>query len=405
MVVGWFFWHRFQFVVAAYLVAAAFSIPATTSAARADDLDVLHSQILQHPNNPELNLRFAQLAETSGYMRWALATYERMLITDPNNPEAQQGLVRVQQSLKPDTTLLTVQVGGQYESNPRYYIPPRTPEMEALGSVALLDERNLSGMRWRTNVVAAGMLHAREGDLTYGVAGLDTGPVLAAMPGWTFHPAIGGNVGYFDRHFYYGEGAVSGLFESNMNNMYRSLLVRGAYRSYDDFFPSGQGAYVEVRGKLAVPGALGPDTAAVVSPWMVWSNINGSASVVTPIVTDLQPGAYVEWGGRVDLLRTLTSWLVVGLNMSAVQRDYRTDVVVASLDKRRDTLLIPGAQLIFPNLLAYGTDLRLDYRFIDDHSNDQTKRFTDHIVSATFVSRFDPTAPPPWASTTDNPKR
>jgi hypothetical protein len=185
-----------------------------------------------------LNLRFAQLAEMSGYLRWALATYERMLIADPDNPDALKGLARVQRKMKPGVTLLTVQVGSQHESNPRYYIAPRTPEMEALRSVTLLDKRNLSGMRWRTNVVAAGLLHAREGDLTYAVAGLETGPVLDAMPGWTFRPAIGGNAAYFDRHFYYSEGAVSGLFESNTNSMYRSLLLRGAYRSYDNFFPS-----------------------------------------------------------------------------------------------------------------------------------------------------------------------
>jgi hypothetical protein len=86
----------------------------------------------------------------------------------------------------------------------------------------------------------------------------------------------------------------------------------------------------------------------------------------------------------------------VGVNMSAAQGDYEKDIVVATLAKRRDTILIPGAELIFPNLFAYATDLRLEYRFIDDHSNDQTKRFTDHIVSASIVSRFDPTVGPPW---------
>jgi len=137
-------------------------------------MDSLHERILQHPGNPELNIRFAQLAETSGKLRWALSAYERVLLNDPSNTEALAGLQRVRRALQPNVTLLTVQLGTQYESNPRYYLPPRRPELEAIGSAALLDERNLGGLRWRTNAVAAGLLHARNSDLSYGVAGADT---------------------------------------------------------------------------------------------------------------------------------------------------------------------------------------------------------------------------------------
>ena len=52
--------------------------------------------------------------------------------------------------------------------------------------------------------------------------------------------------------------------------------------------------------------------------------------MVTPIITDLQPGAYDEWGGRFDLLKSITSWLVLGLNVTASQRDYRNDLVLAT---------------------------------------------------------------------------
>ena len=96
-------------------------------------------------------MRFAQLAEESGHLRWALAAYERVVLNDPNNADALSGLTRVRRALQPDTTLLTVQLGAQYESNPRYYLPPHRGEAQALGSAALLDERNLGGIRWRTN--------------------------------------------------------------------------------------------------------------------------------------------------------------------------------------------------------------------------------------------------------------
>jgi hypothetical protein len=382
--------------VAAYLAATAVLLPNTSGLAKANELDTLHQQILQRPNDTALNMRFAQLAENGGYLRWALAAYERLVLADPNNTEALQGLMRVRRALQPTTTLLTLQWGTQYESNPSYYLTPRTPELQALGSASLLDERNLSGMRWRTNIVAAGLLHARQDDLTYGVAGFDTGPVLDVVPGWAFHPAVGASAAYFDHRFYYGEASIGGTFESNTSNMYRSVLIRGAYREYDQSFPTDRGFYVEARGRWAIANVFGTDAVAIVSPWVLWSDLSGAASVVTPIITELQPGAYIEWGGRVDWLKNLTNWVTLGLNVAVSQRDYRNDVVVASLEKRRDTIVSPGASLTFPNLIASQTDLRLEYRFIDDHSNDQTKSFTDHLVTATIISRFDPAVGPAW---------
>jgi hypothetical protein len=397
MVLRWHFRKAGGLAVAAYLMAAVGLTASMPGMAQAAELDQLYSQVLQHPGNSELNLRFAQLAEHGGYLRWALSAYERVVVNDPNNSEALTGLTRVRRMLQPDTTLLTVQLGTQYESTPRYYLQPRHDEGQLLGSVALLDERTFNGIRWRTNGVLAGILHSHEHELNYGVMGLETGPVLDAMPGWAFHPAIGGSAAYFDQRFYYSEGSVSGTFDSNTGGVYRAVSVRGAYRSYDDFFPSGHGFYIEARGKLAVPNVLGPGSVAIVSPWVLWSDISGNANVVTPIITELQPGAYIEYGGRVDWIKSVTEWMAFGVNVAISQRNYRTDIVVAPGEGREDTIFSPGASLTFPNLFAYQTDLRFDYRYLMDHSNDVTKRFNDHIVTASIISRFDPTVPPPWA--------
>jgi hypothetical protein len=89
--------------------------------------------------------------------------------------------------------------------------------------------------------------------------------------------------------------------------------------------------------------------------------------------------------------------MAFGVNVAISQRNYRTDIVVATGEGREDTIFSPGASLTFPNLFAYQTDLRFDYRYLMDHSNDVTKRFNDHIVTASIISRFDPTVPPPWA--------
>jgi hypothetical protein len=294
--------------------------------------------------------------------------------------------------LQPDITLVTVQLGTQFESNPRYYLQPRRGEVQMLGSAVLLDERKLGVIRWRTDGVAAGVLHGRESDLTYGILGAETGPVLDAFTGWTFHPAVGGGAAYFDHRFYYGEGSASAMLNSSAHGVYRSISVRGAYRSYDEFFPSSNGFYVETRGKLAAPNILGSASIAVVSPWAVWSDISGTASVVTPIITELQPGAYLEWGSRLDLIKSITNWLVLGVNITASKRDYRNDVVITTGGKRQDTIVSPGISVTFPNLFALQSDLRFDYRYLMDRSNDPSKNFNDQIVTASVIARFDPTA-------------
>jgi hypothetical protein len=359
--------------------------------ARADELDALHARILRNPADSELSLRFARLAEASGTLRWALAAYERVLVNDPNNVEAQNGLQRVRRALQPAFTLVTAELGGGYETNPRYYLPPKRGEWIGLGSVALRDERSLAGTRWRTEALAAGKLYQRSGDLNFGYVGIDTGPIIDLWAGWSVHPALGAAAAYFDHHYYFGEAAASLTFEGNLQGAYQAVRVRAAYRSFDDFFPSQEGPYVEARGKFAKPNVLGDASVAIFSPWLLWSDISGA--VTNALITTIQPGAYLEWGGRFELYKGVAPWLTIGGQISVAERDYRTDLVPGTGSKREDVIVSPGATLLFPNLFAYQTDLRLDYKYLKDRSNDPTKTFDDHLVSATVVSRFDPFLP------------
>jgi len=53
-------------------------------------------------------------------------------------------------------------------------------------------------------------------------------------------------------------------------------------------------------------------------------------------------------------------------------------------------------------VLSYQTDVRLDYKYLWNDSNDPTKTFNDHIVTATVIYRFDPRQPF-WAQTASTP--
>ena len=349
------------------------------------ELTRVYAQILRDPTNSQLNLRYAELAEASGKLRWALAAYERVLVNDPGNLEAQAGLQRVRRRLQPNATQFTAELGAVGETNPRYLPSGARAEAQALATLAMRDERTIADVRWRTTALAYGLLHSNEHDLNYGYVGAATGPVLDLAPGLLFHPALGGAATYFDGRFFYGEAAAMATFEDYLQGLYRGVRFRVAYRDYDSFWPSQRGFYADAVGKFSF--RLTPNDLLIVSPWVRWSDIQGSV-VLTPLLIDVDPGAYIEGGGKVELYHGLFEWLVIGANLTLIERAYRSDIVGSLTERRRDFLVIPGAAVIFPNLFAYHRDLRLEYKFQRDYSNDPTIRFNDHIVAVTVAARF-----------------
>jgi hypothetical protein len=261
--------------------------------------------------------------------------------------------------------------------------------LQGFGSLSLRDERNLGTMRWRTTGAVAGQIHQKEGDLDYGHIGGETGPVIDLFPGLSVAPAIGGAAAYFNDRFYYAEAAASATFESNLDGAYHALRLRGAYRSYDDFYPTQDGFYFEARARFAKPGILGDGSVGIFSPFALWSDIKGK--VTNALITEIQPGAYFEFGARFEVYKNVTDWLTVGANFAVSKRDYRNDVVVSTGATREDVIFSPGATMLFPGLFGFNRDLRLDYKYLADRSNDPTKTFHDHLISAAFVARFDPT--------------
>lgn len=381
----------------AALAAAAFLLTVSTvlPAAASAQLDALYSQVLKHPADSKLNLNFARAAEAAGVLRWALSAYERVAVNDPGNAEAQAGLQRIRRKLQPDFSQVTVELGSAVETNPRYYLGPRRTETEGLASVSLRDERAVNGQRWRTTGAVAGQFYSQSDDLGYGYAGGNIGPVIDLFSGVSLVPAIGGAATFYDQHFYYGEAAVSATFEGTSEGVYQSLQFKLAHRSYGDFFPSGDGYYTEARGRIAFLNAIANSGVLIVSPWLLYSDSPGTA--ISPVLTELAPGAYVEGGVKIEAYREITDWLTVGANVAYSRRAYRDDLTPGG-DKRADDLLVPGATLLFPHVFSYQTDIRFDYKYLWNKSNDPTKSFTDHLVTAALIFRFDPRQPY-WAQT------
>jgi hypothetical protein len=308
-----------------------------------------------------------------------------VLVNDPGNVEAQAGLQRVRRRLQPSATQFTAELGAIGETNPRYLPSGARAEAQGLATLAMRDERTIADVRWRTTAAAYGLLHSNENDLDYGYVGAATGPVLDLAPRLLFHPALGGAASYLDGRFFYGEAAAMATFEDYLEGLYRGVRFRVAYRDYDSFWPSQRGFYADAVGKFSI--RLTPEDLLIVSPWVRWSDIKGSV-VLTPLLIDVDPGAYIEGGGKFELYHRLFEWLVVGPNLTLIERSYRSDIVGSLTERRHDFLVIPGGAAVFPNLLGFHRDLRLEYKFQRDFSNDPTIRFKDHILAATVAARF-----------------
>ena len=327
----------------------------------------------------------------------ALSAYERVTVNDPSNAEAQAGLQRVRRKLQPDYSQVTVELGSTVESNPRYYVGPRRTEVEGLASASLRDERAINGLRWRTTGAVAGQVYSQSGDLDYGYAGLNTGPVIDLFSGVSMVPAVGGAATYYDHHLYYGEGAVSTTFEGASQGVYQSLQLKAAYRSYDDFFPSGDGFYTEARARFAFPNVLGNGSVVILSPWILYSDISGST--LSPALSELAPGKYLEGGSKLEAYKGITDWLIAGASIPSRRTTIAT-TPCRTEGKRADTLWIP-AEFAVPAIFGLRRlilRLRLQISRTNRTMITTRKSSTDHVVIATLIChRFRSAVQPFWA--------
>jgi tetratricopeptide (TPR) repeat protein len=376
-----------------HFALALFFVFAVPALAAADDLARLNAQLMNNPGDVELNLQYARAAEAKGEIRLALAAYERVLATDPNNAEAKAGLERVRVRILPTVTELFTEFGGGWDSNPHQVPFGRGSDLGLFGRVSFRDERSLWDTRWRTTALVVGNVYKDSGDLGYAYGSAAFGPVYAVSPTFTMHPALGGAVSYFDHHLFYSEGFASLLFEGQANGWVQTYRFRGGFREFDNFWPATQGFFADATAKLAKPEVLVPGDLFIISPWVRWSGVGGAFAVNTPNIfvgNDVQLGRYVEAGARVEYFMTLADWLVAGASFAYNERDYARSMLIFSSGSfsRKDHIYSPGATLIFRHVLPIPGDIRLDYRYERDNSNDAFSSYTDHIVTLTYARRW-----------------
>ena len=363
-------------VTAAALLALV--LPVAIPGASADEMTSVYARIVADPTSSELNLQYAMIAEGRKEYRKALAAYERVLVNDPTNESAKRGLARIRRVIQPPSTQTAIELGATWESNPERTSPPTTGDVFGYGSLQVKDERVTGGQRWRTNLGLYGEGHGQFSDLDYANINGDIGPLIdlgASL--MTFRPAVGAGAAYFDGKVYYGDVNVSGLLEGYLNGAYQWARVRAGYRDYDPSFSSG-GTYADLTGKFSLANLFGEGDVLSIAPWARWSDINGAADSTA---IDFATGLYIEGGAKLEYARAFTDAVTAAVNVTASDR-YYNDI---GSGHRQDWFLSPGASLIFTNVFSPQTDLRFDYAYQWNWSNQTGHTWQNQTVTAAFV--------------------
>ncbi len=356
------------------------------------ELRQIYRQILRDPANIELNLRYARLAEKKGELRKALAAYERILINDPGNREAQAGSQQILLLLKPGFTRWTAIFGGDYASNPRLsssrLIDPGG-DFTGSGQLFVVDERRIGGRRWRSNGQIFANLHKRFRSLDYGYVGGDVGPLLAARGGWTIRPAFGAAYSWLDQKTLLTELSVLLGIEAPQTGAFQRIDFRFAFDFIGSKFSNDRnGMIFEVAPQWLVRNLVKRGDGLTIRPSFLYNGATGPEPDPLLVRGDLFPNRYQQYALRLTYyVPVLGGKVFAGLTLDSSLRLYSVKVF-AQAERRRDTYLAPGAQLVFPQLLHPKHDLIIQYRFENNVSNDGTQNFRNHFAGFRSVWRF-----------------
>lgn len=372
------------------LAMAPGAVRAEPDAAQAAELARLNRLILRDPTNIQLNLRYARAAEAAGELKWALAAYERMVVNDPTNEEARDGLLRVRRKLQPNQIQFFTELGVAWESNPRYMPTGARGEWELFGRAHIRDERALGDIRWRTTSTFVAEAHRDNQDLNYGYANVMTGPILDLFAGRVaVNPALGVGGAVLQTRTYFGEVIGALTFEGYLEGAYQTVRIRAAFRDYNDFFPSTQGFYYDIVTKFARPYVLAANDVVIFAPYARLSRIAGTG--ITVLFDEVAAGDYFEYGASLGYYRRVLEWLTLGADILAYERRYAEAVNLVppfNVTRRRDVLVAPGVVVILHNLFLYQFDWRFDYHYQHNDSTDPTRPYINHLFTVASVARF-----------------
>ena len=347
------------------------------------------------------------------------SAYSRAAQADPANAQAAAGVERVRAKLQPATTGLVVDAGLTYATNPRELPSSERGRGGRLISdgtqdigLSLTDNRTIQGIRWRTLADAHVQIQDRAHELSFGTLSVISGPMFQLKQDLWLHVAPGLSAAALDNLFLYSDASLNATLSTLHDGLTQSLTARVAWRDVNHADIQGtSGIVVDVVGRLTAALNLVPGDIVFAMPHARFSEPMGGAppGVRVPVIaaggpggnqligfTELHPfndpvfiGDYTQAGGRLAYyFPILGSRVYLGAGVSYWHRWYDLNVIDAPGTKRRDDYLEPSAHLVFPDVLASAFDLRFDYRYEHNLSNDRVQGYENHVAGVRVVRRY-----------------
>jgi hypothetical protein len=368
---------------------AAYSTPCWSQQPAPGELQQLFQRLLQNPSDIELNFRYAELAIEQDRLRSALAAYERILATDPENAEAKEGIERIRRLLRPEFTDATVIVGGQYETNPLRAGRgvPGGDDVLAVTQGQVIDERRIGGYRLHSEGDLFANFHNRFTDVNYGRVGGNTGPVLGLAEDWEIQPALGAAYAWLDGQSFYGEGSSLLSLISRGTGPIQRINLSFAYDKISENFAHRDAYQIELGPQLYWINQVTDQDIVLLTPFYRFNGVAGSGPPGRGPTSQPFPLESHQFGGRIDYYVTLRADLAFDANFTGYYQPFN-EHVFAGTKLRRDRYLSPGAQIILKEFLSKRHDLIFAYQLEDNSSNDDTVTFDNHILSVRSLWRF-----------------
>ncbi|MEZ5962086.1 MAG: outer membrane beta-barrel protein [Hyphomonadaceae bacterium] len=376
--------------MAVSLIALSSGIAAAQDA---NDLESLNQEILNNPSDVQLNLRYARLAEQEGKLRLALVAYERILINDPTNEAARRGYERIRREIEPSYTVFRAEIGARWDTNAvnadadALFVD--ADELEATTYYAhmmIADEREFLGRRWRSAINLDIERTPDIDELDYQYLGVQTGPIFYVAPHLALIPQVGAGISWLDGEQYYNDVHANVTLEGRTGGSSYWVRARAGYRDYNpdtfSFFSTvtEEGPYAEVRAGIAKPRVFSERDAVHVEPFVRWSDVEGSQFSFW-LLDDVAPGKYFEYGADIRYQYQFGDHFQGAGGLYIRERDFGDS-------RREDTYVSPYVSLTWQDALPCECDLRLQYRYRDNDSNDTIANYDADQVSLALLARF-----------------
>jgi hypothetical protein len=375
-------WRAMLLAVSIGLISLWAATPAHAQAG--DDLASLNAQILDNPQDSNLNIRYARLAEAQGKLRLALTAYERVLINQPDNVEAQRGYERVRRVIEPAYSSLRIEAGERWDSNALDLSDGEESAYTTFANGTWVDERRLGARRWRTYATFQAEITPDISELNYGYFGVQTGPFVDLTPNDAAIPAIGVAVSSFANEFYYGEINAGVTIEGHRDSTTYWGRLRSGYRQYGESSTSDQGFYAELMGGLSRPNIISANDWIVAVPWVRWSGIEGTT--IDFLNDPVAPGEYGEYGLDASYNYRFNDHVSVAIGAMGRDRYYSTTEVAGH--NRHDSFVAPKASVTFWNPFACSCGVKLSYEYRTNRSNDNFSEYQGQQASLSLVRQF-----------------